>query len=58
MKILITIREMFLLIVIQLSQNIIMIQRKLVADKLKNVTRSAAIDKFVGLKPKMHFFGK
>ena len=49
---------MFILVVIQLSQNIIMIQRKLVADKLKNVTRSAAIDEFVGLKPKMHFFGK
>ena len=32
--------------------------RKLVADKLKNVTRSAAIDELVGLKPKMHFFGK
>ena len=52
MKILATIKECLTFVIIQLSQNIMIIQ----IGKMKDEAASVAIEEFIGLKPKMYSY--
>ena len=55
-KILAVIKKCLTLIIIQLSQNTMLIQKKLVVGKMKDGTAGVAIEEFIRLKPKMLSF--
>ena len=55
MKILATINKFLVLVIIQLSQNMV-IQKKIVVGEMKHETASVLTEEFPGLKPKMYSY--
>ena len=55
MKILATINKFLVLVIIQLSQNMV-IQKKIVVGEMKHETASVVTEEFPGLKPKMYSY--
>ena len=55
-KILARIKECLTLVIIQLSQSIIIIQKKLFVGKMEDETAGVAIEEFIGLKSKMYSY--
>ena len=56
MKILATLKKCLTLVIILLSQNIMIIQKKISGQQNEDETAGFAIEEFVGLKPKMYSY--
>ena len=55
-KILARIKKCLTLVIIQLSQSIMIIQKKLFVGKMEDETAGVAIEEFIGLKSKMYSY--
>ena len=55
-KILARIKKFLTLVIIQLSQSIMIIQKKLFVGKMEGETAGVAIEEFIGLKSKMYSY--